>query len=221
MGRRSSPIRPLLIAALVAVTLGVTAAAGIVRGWGSSATRSDDVNVAAQPFRGNEPPAVFVASEFALRDALSGRLVRMSEQRGRVVVLTFLESRCSTACPLIAGQLSRALRALPAADRSRVVALAISANPRDDTRKSVQAFLSRHRAGGQIRYLNQPDAELRRVWDEYQVLSSAESGDADTHSAPVRIYSRTGRWLATQHAGLDLSARNLVHDITLALADER
>jgi hypothetical protein len=50
------------------------------------------------------------------------------------------------------------------------------------------------------------------------VLSALESGDADTHSAPVRIYGRNGRWLATQHAGVDLSAANLVHDISLALA---
>lgn len=50
------------------------------------------------------------------------------------------------------------------------------------------------------------------------MLSALESGDADTHSAPVRIYSRSGRWLAMQHAGVDLSAANLVHDISLAPA---
>ena len=81
-----------------------------------------------------------------------------------------------------------------------------------------RAFLTRHRAASQIRYLNGPEGELRRVWKEYQVLSALESGDADTHSAPVRIYGRGGRWLATQHAGADLSAGNLVHDISLALA---
>lgn len=185
---------------------------------GGGAGRSADAEVAAERFRGNVPPAVFVAADFALRDALSGELVRMSDQRGSVVVLTFLESRCATACPLIASQVAEALRRLPSGDRSSVVALAISANPRDDTRESVRAFLTRHRAASQIRYLNGPEGELRRVWKEYQVLSALESGDADTHSAPVRIYGRGGRWLATQHAGADLSAGNLVHDISLALA---
>jgi hypothetical protein len=81
----------------------------------------------------------------------------------------------------------------------------------------VRAFLRRHRAVGEIRYLNRPQAELRRVWRAYQVVSAAETGNADTHSAPVRIYSRSARWLATQHAGADLSVANLVHDIALAL----
>jgi cytochrome oxidase Cu insertion factor (SCO1/SenC/PrrC family) len=169
-------------------------------------------------FRGNAPAARFIASDFALRDASSGEFVRMADQRGRVVVLTFLESRCEAACPLIASQLAEAMRRLSSKVRAGVVALAVSSNPRDDTRKSVLAFLRRHRATGQIRYLHRPEAELRRVWREYQVLSALESGDADTHSAPVRIYSRTGRWLATQHAGVDLSVDNLVHDISLAVA---
>ena len=77
--RRPPSTRPLLIAALVAVRRGVTAAASVVLGWAGSAPRSGDVNVSAQPFRGNVPSAVFVASDFTLRDALSGMLVRMSE----------------------------------------------------------------------------------------------------------------------------------------------
>lgn len=97
------------------------------------------------------------------------------------------------------------------------MALAVSADARHDTSVSVRAFLGRHRALGKIRYLNGPEAELRRVWGEYQVLSASESGEADTHSAPVRIYGRSGRWLATQHAGVDLSVDTLVHDISLAL----
>jgi cytochrome oxidase Cu insertion factor (SCO1/SenC/PrrC family) len=211
--------RPPLIAALAALMLGIAGVvAGAVLDGGGDPPRGAAVNVAGEGFRGNEPPAAFVASDFALRDALSGELVRMSDQRGRVVVLTVLESKCATACPLIASQLAQALRGLPAEDRSNVVALAISANPRDDTRESVRAFLTRHRAAREIRYLNGPEPELRRVWKEYLVLSALESGDADTHSAPVRIYSRSGRWLATQHAGVDLSAANLVHDISLALA---
>lgn len=220
-GRRPQT-RPLLIAALAALILGIAAlVAGAVLGGGGDPGRSADAAVAAERFRGNEPPAVFDAADFELRDALNGELVRMSGQRGRVVVLTLLESRCTAACPLIASQLAEALRRLPTEDRADVVALAVSANPRDDSRESVRTFLTRHRAVGEIRYLNGPEAELRRVWREYRVLSALESGDADTHSAPVRIYSRTGRWLATQHAGVDLSAANLVHDISSALRDER
>jgi protein SCO1/2 len=215
---RKVPTRRILVPAALLLVVGVIVVlAWEVPGGNDGSGREDGVAAAGGPFSGSEPPGVFSAPDFELRDAVDGSLVRMSALRGRVVVLTFLESRCTTACPLIASQLSSALRALSPEQRSQVVALAVSANPRDDTAASVRAFLRRHRAVGQIRYLNRPQGELRRVWSEYQVVSATETGDADTHSAPVRIYSRSGRWLVTQHAGADLSASNLVHDIALAL----
>ena len=58
---------------------------------------------------------------------------------------------------------------------------------------------------------------MRNVWRSFLVLSSVASGNADTHSAPVRIYGRDLTWLATQHVGVDLSPRNLAHDIRVAL----
>jgi hypothetical protein len=55
------------------------------------------------------------------------------------------------------------------------------------------------------------------VWNEFQVLSSLESGHDTLHSAPVRIYDRRGMWVATLHAGADLTEANLAHDIRVAL----
>jgi protein SCO1 len=159
----------VLIVALATLMLGIAGVvAGALLSGGGDPRRGAGANVAGEGFRGNEPPAALVASDFALRDALSGEFVRMSDQRGRVVVLTFLESECATACPLIASQLAQALRRLPSEDRSNVVALAISANPRDDTRESVRAFLTRHRAASEIRYLNGPERRSgefgRSIW---------------------------------------------------------
>ena len=101
------------------------------------------------------------------------------------------------------------------------MAIAISADPRDDTPANIRAFLRRHRARGTFRYLAGPIPTMKRLWHEFQILSSLESGNADTHSAPVRIYSRDGVWLATQHAGADLTPANLVHDIRMALRGSR
>lgn len=44
-----------------------------------------------------------------------------------------------------------------------------------------------------------------------------ETGNADTHSADVRVFDRNGKWVATLHAGADLTPANLAHDITTAL----
>lgn len=59
---------------------------------------------------------------------------------------------------------------------------------------------------------------MRPLWRRFQILSSLESGKANIHSAPVRIYGPDLSWLATQHAGADLSPRNLAHDIRVALS---
>jgi hypothetical protein len=99
------------------------------------------------------------------------------------------------------------------------VAVAISTDPRDDTHESIRAFLQRHRALGTFRYLTAPLSEMKRLWQSFQILSSFESGNADTHSAPVRIYGRDGLWLATQHVGADLTPRNLAHDVRVALGE--
>jgi cytochrome oxidase Cu insertion factor (SCO1/SenC/PrrC family) len=154
--------------------------------------------------------------DFALRDQ-EGRLVRAEDLRDKVVVLTFLETKCQAACPIIAGEVARAWTLLTPRERAQSAAVAISADPRDDTPANIRTFLSRHRASRTIRYLVGPVPVMRDVWRSFLVLSAVASGDADTHSAPVRIYGRDLTWLATQHVGVDLSPRNLAHDIRVAL----
>jgi cytochrome oxidase Cu insertion factor (SCO1/SenC/PrrC family) len=61
-------------------------------------------------------------------------------------------------------------------------------------------------------------AELRPVWRGFQVSSSLDSGDSNMHSAPVRVYDPEGRWRSTLHAGVDLTAASLAHDLREALS---
>jgi len=176
-----------------------------------------DSGASAGLFRGSEPPVTIALPEFALRDQ-NGGLVRRDELRGKVVVLTFLDTKCSEACPIIAGQIAHAWTLLGPVERRQTVAIAISTDPRDDTPASIRAFLSRHRAAGTIRYLTGSVPDMKRLWRRLQILSSLQSGEADIHSAPVRIYGRDLTWLATQHAGADLTPANLAHDVSVAHA---
>lgn len=170
----------------------------------------------ADPFRGNRAVPGLTLPNFELRDQ-NGRLVRTEDLRGTVVVLTFLDTRCTEACPIIARQIADAWRLLTPGERPRATAIAISTDPRNDTRSRVRAFLARHRAETTVRYLVGSVDVMRPLWRRSQILSSLESGDADVHSAPVRIYGPNLNWLATQHAGADLSSQNLAHDIRIAL----
>lgn len=168
-------------------------------------------------FVGSEPPARITMPSFALRDE-RGRLVRSSALQGKVTVLTFLDSQCTESCPVIAGQIGSAIGMLTPRERRSVAAIAISTDPAGDTPKSVRTFLRRHRANGRLHYLVAPESTLRPLWRRFQILSSLESGNDSLHSAPVRIYSRAGVWLATLHAGADLTEANLVRDLRTALA---
>lgn len=170
----------------------------------------------AGPFRGSEAPAGIRLPAFSLRDE-SGRVVRTGDLRGRVVLLTFLDAQCTESCPVIAWEVARTLDALEADERKRVIAVAISTDPAEDTPQAVGSFLRRQHAQGRLRYLTGSLATMRPLWRSFQILPSVDSGSDSLHSAPVRIYSSDGEWLATLHAGADLTKENLLHDIRVAL----
>jgi protein SCO1/2 len=167
-------------------------------------------------YRGSPPPAGIMLGQFDLRDYTGVRVSR-DDLEGKVVLLTFLESRCKEACPIIASQVARAIERLTREERTQVVAIAISTHPTDDTPASVRAFLRAQRAEGKLDYLIGSERELRPVWQRFGVLSALDSGDADTHSASVHVYDRSGAWVASLHPGIDLTPANLVHDLGVAL----
>lgn len=201
------------------VLLAAVAGGVVLAGLGVAALRSGQPDLSADAYRGSEPPAVFRLVDFALRDE-TGRLFRAGDLRGKVVVLTFLDSQCEETCPLVAGLVAEGLARMPARLRRSVVAVAISTDPGEDTQASRRAFLDRHGADGAIHYLAGTPRELVPVWKGFQILSSQESGNDQVHSAPVRVYDPSGVWVSTLHAGADLTPANLAHDVRQALGRE-
>jgi cytochrome oxidase Cu insertion factor (SCO1/SenC/PrrC family) len=202
----------------VVVTCAIGAAIGVGVAGALVASLGGGLPAGLGQYRGSEPPRGIAMSDFSLRD-YDGQLVRSSDLRGRVTVLTFLDSQCTESCPVIAWTVARTIDTLTPAERRDVQAVAISTDPAEDTARSVRSFLARNRALGRLLYLGggQPERELRGVWKSFAVLSSLESGQDTLHSAPVRIYDRIGIWVATLHAGADLNEANLAHDIRVAL----
>jgi protein SCO1 len=167
-------------------------------------------------FRGSTPPAALGLPVFALHDD-EGREVRSPELRGKAVAVTFLDARCADACPIIAAQIGQAVRAL-GKERTDFEALAITTDPIRDTPAAIDTFLRRFRAKGELRYLDGTVAQLRPLWQAFSVVAAYDTGRANMHSAPVRIYDRQGRWRSTLAAGVDLTPANLVHDLREARA---
>jgi protein SCO1/2 len=147
---------------------------------------------------------------------MSGGPIDSNDLRGRVVLITFLDTDCKDKCPLIASAIGDGLRLLSPSLRQKTSAIAISVNPLIDTRPSVRRFL-RQRHADAMTYLTGSVAELKPVWKKFGVVSAYETGDADTHSADVRVFDPNGIWVATQHSGVDLTPANLAHDIERAL----
>lgn len=210
--RRSALIAMLATALLVPVLAGLIVYS-LVHDSSSNSLASDPP---PGPYKGSEPPAQIRMPKFALRN-YSGRLIRTGELRGKVTLVTFLDTDCKTKCPIIAVALGDGLRLLSPAERRDVVALAISVNPSSDSPQSVRTFL-RQRQAGQLDFLLGSVRTLRPVWRSFHIVAAAETGNADVHSADVRIFDRRGVWVATQHAGVDLTPSNLAHDIRTALA---
>lgn len=203
---------------VAAVLLGVAAAVAIAVVAASTGDGGDQARLGAPggPYRGSEPPADLRLPAFALRD-YTGEVVRSRNLRGKVVLLSFLDSQCEEACPVIARQVGLTIDILTRAERQEVEAIAISTDPAEDTAHSIRRFLARQDALGKLRFLVGEEQKLRPLWKELEILSSLESGRDDLHSAPVRVYDRRGIWVSTQHPGADLTPQNLAHDIRIAL----
>jgi protein SCO1 len=192
----------VVLAALVAA-LAIPAAVLLARGGGEA------------DFRGSRAAPGLTLPPFELRDD-QGRLVRSTDLHGKALAVTFLDTECTEACPIIAAQVSQAIRAL-GDDRNGVEALAVTVDPVGDTPARIEQFLARYRATGTLRYLDGTVAELRQVWEGFQVASSIDSGNSNIHSAPVRVYDGEGRWRSTLHPGVDLTPIDLAHDLREAM----
>jgi protein SCO1 len=150
-------------------------------------------SAAAAPTEGGVPVVRgTTAQDFALRDQ-NGRVIRLSGQRGRIVLLTFLYTNCPDVCPLVASNLNAVLRSLPAAQRNRVRVLAVSVDPAHDTPQAVRAFARAHALLPQFHYLVGAAGELRPVWQAYNVLTEVQNVERVSHSAYVLLLDRTGK----------------------------
>jgi len=130
-----------------------------------------------------------VAPDFTLRDQ---NTVRLSAQRGRVVLVTFLYTHCPDLCPLTAVHVDEALGRL-GARRSGVVALAITVDPKGDTPAAVRSFVHSHALRPQFHYLTGSTRALARIWRLYGVTPLRPGGPDPDHTLYVLLLDRTGK----------------------------
>src|SRR5258706_3605620 len=78
-----------------------------------------------QPYEGTELSGE--ASDFQLTDQ-NNSVVKLSNFRGKVVVLTFMDSKCTDTCPLTAAHFREAYRQFDQNETKQVVFLSVNVN---------------------------------------------------------------------------------------------
>jgi protein SCO1/2 len=129
-----------------------------------------------------------VAPDFTLRDQ-GGRVIRLSAERGKVVMITFLYTHCPDLCPLTAARIVAALDRL-GSRRKGVVALAVTVDRKGDTPSAIRAYVRSHRFPAEFRYLTGSKTALERIWRLYDVTPVRSSGSDPDHTLYILLLDR-------------------------------
>jgi len=181
-------VRPRLLVALIAAAtaagVGIGAALALAHG------RSAPVLAAAPALHAQAtwPAGAKRAPDFRLHDQ-GGRTMRLSAERGRVVLLAFLDSHCRQECPIQGRLLASVLRRLGAGTRAELVVVTV--DPWADTGRSARAFAAESRWSGGWRWLLGPPAQLKPIWAEYAVGVRRTPSDVN-HTAVLYLIDPHG-----------------------------
>jgi cytochrome oxidase Cu insertion factor (SCO1/SenC/PrrC family) len=134
---------------------------------------------------GNKP-----APDFRLLDQF-GRPVTLSQFHGKAVLIAFVDSHCTTICPLTTLSMLEAVHLLGRAGQ-QVQLIGINANP-DATRVSdVRDYSSAHGMMNSWDFLTGSLDQLKQVWKDYHVYVQAVRGDID-HEPAIYLIRPDGR----------------------------
>ena len=131
-----------------------------------------------------------VATNFTLTDQF-GHPVSLSAYRGKVVILAFNDSECTTVCPLTTAALVDAKAMLGAAG-SQVQLLGIEANPKAISVEDVQSYSQVHGMLYRWQYLTGSLPQLQRVWKDYSVGVTVNQNQID-HEPAIFVINQQGR----------------------------
>jgi cytochrome oxidase Cu insertion factor (SCO1/SenC/PrrC family) len=175
----------IAVALIVAHTV-LTPAAGAAQ----SGSPAADAGLAGNPNLDPGTSLSTVAPDFTLTDQF-GQPVSLSSYRGKVVILAFNDSECSSVCPLTTTALVDAKTMLGAA-ASQVQLLGINANPRDTSIEDVLSYSQLHGMLYQWRYLTGSLSQLQTVWKDYSIGVTVNENQID-HEPAVFVINQQGR----------------------------
>jgi cytochrome oxidase Cu insertion factor (SCO1/SenC/PrrC family) len=120
-----------------------------------------------------------------------GQAMSLSQFHGKVVILAFVDSQCTTVCPLTTVSMVQARELLGAAG-SRVQLLGVDANPDATSVGDVMAYSQAHGMVNQWDFLTGSPAQLAAVWKAYHIAVQIDQGQID-HTPALFVIDQRGR----------------------------
>jgi cytochrome oxidase Cu insertion factor (SCO1/SenC/PrrC family)/thiol-disulfide isomerase/thioredoxin len=170
---RISANRLLLTVAVGALALAIIAGVQII-GNGGLGPHSEASDLATNPDLDPGTPLSRAAPDFTLSDQF-GHTASLSSYRGKVVLLAFNDSECTTICPLTTTAMLDAKRMLGAAG-AQVQLLGVDANPKATSIEDVLSYSQLHGMTHEWRFLTGSLPALKRVWKAYGIQAEIERG---------------------------------------------
>jgi len=132
---------------------------------------------------GEHAPDIKLVNQF-------GQPMSLSQFRGRVVILAFSDSECTTVCPLTTQSMVLAKELLGKAGES-VQLLGVDANPDATKVSDVMAYSRAHGMVNQWDFLTGSTAQLKAVWKAYNIEVQIEAGQID-HTPALYVINQKG-----------------------------
>lgn len=212
--RLASRLSVVTLAALVVVIVAVLG----TRAGGSTSNASNLTPAAnSSGLQGTDLGGV-PAPNFRLTDQF-GHQVSLAQFKGKPVVLTFLYTHCPDQCPLTAEKLHAVMVSL-GSDAQRVGVVAVSTDPRRDTRAAAINFSQVHRMQNYWHYLLGTESQLSPVWSSYSVFASptpTSTGGTVSHTTAVYVIDKQGR--ERVFFGDDFTSAQLTKDLQILLRE--
>jgi len=120
-----------------------------------------------------------------------GQQMALSQFRGKVVVLAFVDSECTTICPLTTASMAEAKQLLGAAG-SRVQLLGVDANPQATSVSDVMAYSRAHSMVNQWDFLTGSLPQLQAAWRGFHIAVQIQRGMID-HTPALFVIDPQGR----------------------------
>ena len=189
--RRAARATPGRVLAAAGVTAAIVALSGLAL---FATQRSDAAAGSAElAFPGERIRTAVPAPAFQLADQ-RGAPVSLESLRGRVVLVTAIYARCSTACPMILAETRSLVASLDDHERAEVTLRGITLDPEHDTQERLAEVAQGYRLDGDLRLLTGPAEDVERTLDRFgfERRRDPETGRID-HASLFVLVDRDGR----------------------------